>query len=87
MAKAKSLGGDAPVKSEKPQSQDSTIDLRRIINAGVEVVLSSGTYTIKEMPAVDMLIFLLDSVEVVQGIFSGAIRPAEENPWKILIAC
>ena len=65
---AKSLGADAPVEQVK---QDSTIDLRRAVNAGVEVTLSIGDHRVKEMPGADFLVFLLESVEIVQGVFTG----------------
>lgn len=65
---AKSLGADAPVEQVK---QDSTIDLRRAVNAGVEVTLSIGDHRVKEMPGADFLVFLLESVEIVQSVFNG----------------
>lgn len=65
---AKSLGADAPVEQVK---QDSTIDLRRAVNAGVEVTLSIGDHRVREMPGADFLVFLLESVEIVQNLFTG----------------
>lgn len=70
MAKAKSLGSDEVVDQPKAKN-DSTINLRRTINAGVEVDLSVGTYTVREMPGADFLIFLLDSVDLVQSLLGG----------------
>jgi hypothetical protein len=70
MAKAKSLGSDEVVDQTKAKN-DSTINLRRTINAGVEVQLSVGTYTVREMPGADFLVFLLDSVELFQGLLGG----------------
>ena len=65
---AKSLGADAPVESAKTEP---TIDLRKAINSGVEVTLSVGEFRVKEMPGADFLVFLLESVEVVQNVFTG----------------
>lgn len=66
---AKSLGADAPV--EQTQEKHSSVSFKRVINAGVEVDLSFGTYTVKEMPGADFLCFLLDAVETVQLFLSG----------------
>jgi hypothetical protein len=60
---SKSLGADAPVEQVKEKS--SSVNFRRVINAGVEVDLSFGTYTVKEMPGADFLSFLLDAVDMV----------------------
>jgi hypothetical protein len=60
---AKSLGADAPV--EQVQEKTSSVNFKRVINAGVEVDLSFGTYTVKEMPGADFLCFMLDAVETV----------------------
>jgi len=65
---SKSLGADAPAQTE---SKESSIDLRKAINSGVEVTLSIGDYRVKEMPGADLLVFLLESVEIVQSVFTG----------------
>lgn len=71
MAKAKSLGSDVAL-DQKSDNQDKTLNLKRVINAGVEVNLSMGTYRVREMPGADFLLFLLESVELVQAILGGS---------------
>jgi hypothetical protein len=66
---AKSLGADAPL--EQTTEKSSPVNFKRIINAGVEVDLSFGTYTVKEMKGADFLCFLLDAVETVQVFLRG----------------
>jgi hypothetical protein len=71
MAKAKSLGADAPEQtSVETKKSNPSLDLKRAVNAGVPVTLSIGEYVVKEMDGADFLVFLLDSVDAVQGIFS-----------------
>lgn len=70
MAKAKSLGSDV-VLDQQADNQNKTLNLKRVINAGVEVNLSIGEYRVREMPGADFLLFLLDSVEIVQTIVGG----------------
>lgn len=64
---AKSLGSDAAI--EQPKTE--TIDLRKAVNSGVDVTLSIGDQRVREMPGADFLVFLLESVEIVQNLFTG----------------
>lgn len=64
----KSLGNDSIV-DDKPK--EASIDLKKLLNTGVEVNTTVGTFKIREMPGADFLSFLLDSVSTVQTAFTG----------------
>lgn len=85
---AKTLGADAPAVKTSSK-KDSNIDLKRAINAGEPVTLSIGEFVVKEMQGSDFLIYILDSTEVVQNLFSdgedtlSSIKAALRDPEKL----
>lgn len=85
MAKSKSMGADEALLQPK-QTVSAKVKTKRVINAGEEVVLSIGTYVVKEMRGADFLAFLLEAVDAIQIIFSesdggfDALKKALRDP-------
>ena len=68
MAK-KSLGADRPVSEQS--EKNSTDDVKKLLNSGKEVDTKAfGRLHVREMPAEDLIIFLIDSLETVQLVLS-----------------
>jgi hypothetical protein len=68
MAK-KSLGADKPVSAQV--ETNTSDDVKKILNSGTDIETKAfGRLRVREMPAEDLIIFLLDSLETVQLVLS-----------------